>query len=1321
MSRSTLQCQMCRALVAFLPEEDGSSEDIAIERLKTAHDKGCLWARQTVEESAYRFPIVSPPKIVHCFRIRYEKLIANPSDIPVSEFLHLTEERLAHLDVAGLVNELKLSAHSDAAVTKSSVLLALFGWDLVFVGSHRFLECALCVRRARLWNFSKIVPFSSESADRDLKRMKLTDLPGDSPVLPDFAVWQQHRWYCPWINNVNFKAGWITTLDAVQPLRLRKKAAPAGAAPALAQPSSTRLAQSTVVESPPRADRVLVNDGGEMGLQAAAVTLPVTGQGETSVSSTSSHVSDSEAVARPSARASNVESYQTLPLDVDSMRRSHSIQEVSASPVPSDNDTTRCHASKPITKAPSSRPSTSGTLAASGEQSFDQENLSLLPVQQIFEGHQDEQRQIPVPSGLSRTELVQNNQPSPRAGLDDEMRESNPDPNANYQTYADADRRTSEAHLLCGLVQKQPARTSEAVANEEADEERGRAENAAMDWVNSILQSASSSPLQQISDLDVPVARLVAASNLPPSLSHDIDHMDVDAAAFVHPLAPASVDDDAIGVWDGRTRDAEVRNASDMQNIMHQQVSGDFESDNQALPLPLATLPGTANDSHACEVDETPEGQSSPFMQDAEVTEQTSSRQNNVFTEIHEAASTTVSSNGPSHLPEGSPPAEVPVNSEQSDRPRYRHRHSASDDADEAASLLLVDEESEWSNQHFAAPATDSRYLELTPQLTEPNSNVVPQVESMLSDVDQSIQNKLVSEPDTLDDLPAGDTILPPIEGSENPLRESTEDTSAMDWEPVGGMEGVSTDGDQELPAEMEEPAVTSSVGASRAGSDGITLDADTAYVSVDAASYTVAHEDSSLSFTETTHSVETGSRMEVDDGANDEGEKQNVGAYKATREGALNGGKNADEIEILNELNAEASLDIGRAIESAANFTSNLENEGTDPGDSPAVDDNERATIETEAEMPDDEPVSLMATDAASELAGHPAVDISPPIAIDKPDDNSTERVPSDSFNVEPQLESVVVPPEAIGGRAEPPAHSLEFHAHANPQVAVLDNHDGLMEAEHVVEHDTLTNEGDEASGGLQRGSLAAVVPNIAAASAVHDSEVYSADVHISEINRADYEEGAEGKGDAEHEHHELLVISSQDAEHSSDLSDEVSALPPSPPLEGDSDGSESDKGPYEDKDEDEARLPHFFPNEGKTYGSESDEDPYEDEEESDEEYYEDEYEEQYSKKISNETEVIVIDSDSDDDRDIHKANEADGFDPDGMDDDAAHESFDSEEAHLEGALEVEEHDEEGRERPAFSTEHTVEPFVDECSGPIAEVYDGEAEGDKIPTQQTY
>ncbi|KAI8585139.1 C3HC zinc finger-like-domain-containing protein [Geranomyces variabilis] len=568
ISRSRLQCQMCRALVAFIPEEDGSNEDtVALERLKTAHDTGCLWARQSMEESAYRFPIISPPKIVHCFHIRSEKLIANPSDVPVSVFLHPIEERLAHLDIPGLANELKLTPHSDAAVTKASVLLALFGWDLVCAGSHRFLECALCARRAGLWNFSKVAPFSSGSADRDPKRIKLTGPQGVSPVLPDFAVWHQHRWYCPWVNNVNFKAGWITTLDAVQPLRLRKKAAPAGASPAQAQPSAA-------VTSLPPADHVTVNNGAEMSLHAAAGTLPAT-QGVASASSPPViHVSDSETVARPSVRALNIESHQTLPLEVDSMPRSPSVQDASDSRAPSDDATTRPLSSKPIIVAPSPWPSTPATLATLGGQSGDHGSLSSVPLQQIFEGHRDhsngtttgEQGQTPFSSDLSRTELVQLNQPTPRAGADDEMKNANPDPTAKNQPLADGDRPATEAHML--FAPMHPIRMLDAVANEEAaNEERGRPESAAMDWVSSIIQSAPSSPLQGFSEVDAPAARLVTANNPSFSLSHENDPMDVDAAAFVHPSAPASVDNDVSVVWDGGTRVANERNASDIEEF----------------------------------------------------------------------------------------------------------------------------------------------------------------------------------------------------------------------------------------------------------------------------------------------------------------------------------------------------------------------------------------------------------------------------------------------------------------------------------------------------------------------------------------------------------------------------------------------------------------------------------------------------------------------------------------------------------------------------------------------------------------------------------
>ncbi|KAJ3151143.1 hypothetical protein HDU89_002355 [Geranomyces variabilis] len=1311
---------MCRVLVAFIPEQDGSNEDsVALERLKTAHDTGCLWARQSMEESAYRFPIISPPKIVHCFHIRYEKLIANPSDVPVSVFLHPIEERLAHLDIPGLANELKLTPHSDAAVTKASVLLALFGWDLVCAGSHRFLECALCARRAGLWNFSKVAPFSSGSADRDPKRIKLTGPQGVSPVLPDFAVWHQHRWYCPWVNNVNFKAGWITTLDAVQPLRLRKKAAPAGASPAQAQPSAA-------VTSLPPADHVTVNNGAEMSLHPAAGTLPAT-QGVASASSPPViHVSDSVTVARPSVRALNIESHKTLPSDVDSMPRSSSVQDASDSPAPSDDGTTRPLSSKPIIVAPSPWPSTPATLATLGGQSGDHGSLSSVPLQQIFEGHRDhsngtttgEQGQTPLSSHLSRTELVQLKQPTPRAGADDEMKNSNPDPSAKNQPLADGDRPATEAHML--FAPMHPKRMLEAVANEEAaNKERGRPESAAMDWVSSIIQSAPSSPLQGFSEVDVPAARLVAA-NIPSfSLFNDHDSMDVDAAAFVHPSAPASVDNDVSVVWDGRTRVANERNASDIEEFTHHEVYRDFEVGNQALPAPLATLLGTVNDSHAFEVEDTPEGRFSPFTHDTEVVEQILS-----------------SSNGPSLSPEGSPNAEIPVQSEQSVSPHDEQRQLALDDAapvrlavvlentsrvegptrfadnnqlrtkssdknmepHEVASLVLVDEESVSSNQQVAVSARDSHHRELAPQLAEPNLNIGTGAETMVSDVDQSIQ---VSPPDKFDDRPAAETLLPPNEGSEISLCQPTEDTNAMDWEPLGGMEGDSTAVDPEPSAEVEEPVITTSLGEWRAGSNGERSDAD-------AASREAAHEDGSMRSTETAHSVVTGSRMDFDDGANDDGQKENVETYKARQEEALaSSGEHADEIELLNKgVNAEPSSDTGHARDSEPNVIGHPRGMGPDPVNSAAVGDMERTTTDTGTETPDDEPIGLMTTEAESEFTGRTAGDISPPIATDEPDYNPTERVPSDSVNVEPQPGSVVV---------QPSAYSVDFHAHANPHVDALDDHNELLEAEHVTEHDAATHEGDDASGGLQGGSLADVTPHIAAASGMHDGELRSADAHISEINTAAYEEEAEGMGDAESELHEILMISSQDAdERSSDLSDEVSALPPSP-LEGYSDGSESDEEPYEDEDEDDAGLPHFLPYKGETNGSESDEEHYEDEEECDAEHYSYEYEEQDNKKISGESDVIVIDSDSDDDRDMYKANQAGDFDREEADDDGAYESIENEEAHIEEAPEAkEEYDEEGRELPTYSTERTVEPSVDEDSGQIAEVYDDESDGVK-------
>ncbi|KAJ3168339.1 hypothetical protein HDU88_001779 [Geranomyces variabilis] len=947
----------------------------------------------------------------------------------------------------------------------------------------------------------------------------------------------------------------------------------------------------------------------------------------------------------------------------------------------------------------------------------------------MFEGHRDHFNET-----TTGELVVQLNQPTPPAGADDEMKNSNPDPSAKNQPLADGDRPATEAHML--FAPMHPIQLWEAVASEEAaNEERGRPESAAMDWVNSIIQSATSSPLQRFSEVDVPAARLVAANSPSISLSHDNDPMDVDAAAFVHPSAPASVHNDVTVVWDGRTHVANERNASDIEEFTHHEGYRDFETGNQASPLPLATLHGTVNDSHACEVDDTPEGRFSPFAHDTEDVEQILS-----------------SSNGASLLPEGSPHAEIPVQSEQSDSPHGEQSQSASDGAaavlpdvvlentrrveepthfaddnqiptkssdktlepHEVASLVLVDEEIVSSNQQVAVSARDSHHRELASQLAESNLNIDTGSETMVSDVDQSTQ---ASQPDKSDDPPAGETLLPPLEGSEYPLRQPTEDSNAMDWEPLGGMEGDSIGVDPEPSAEVEEPVITTSLGESRAGSNGDRSDAD-------AASREAAHEDSSMRSTEeAAHSVVTGSGMEVDDGAIADGQKENVETYRATQEEALgSSGENAHEIEMLNKgLNAEPFSDTGHALDNGPNIIGHPRGMEPDLVDLAAVGDMERTTVDTGTDMPDDEPMSLMTTEAESEFTGRTAGDISPPIAIDEPDDNPTERVPSDSVNVEPQPGSVVVPAEAIEGHLKLPAYSTEFHAHANPQVVILDDHT-LMEAEHVTEHDAATHEGDDDSGGLQEGALADVTPHMAPASGMHDGELRSADAHISKINTAAHEEEAEGMGDTESELPEILMISSQDAdERSSDLSDEVSALPPSP-LEGYSDGSESDEGPYEDEDEDDARFPHFLPNKGETDGSESDEEHYEDEEECDAEHYSNEHEEQDNKKISGESDVIVIDSDSDDDRDMYKAIQAGDFDQEEADDDGAYDSIDNEEAHFEEAPEAEEeYDEEGHALTTFSTERTVEPFVDEDSGHIAEVYDDEPDGDNIssgPTQ---
>ncbi|TPX59352.1 hypothetical protein PhCBS80983_g02529 [Powellomyces hirtus] len=209
------------------------------QQLQQAHDSGCPWAMHSMDESSYRFPLTSPPQANQIFRLRYDELLSHPSDVPVAV---LKNESERPLHISSIITSLSLKMHAESAVGNACVLLALFGWEFEDLGAFRFLKCSLCARRAGLWNFSKICSSERRPAEGPHKRTKLTRSGIPASIPAEFDVSEQHRWFCPWIHigrdTGQHKAGWVATVDSVQPPRMRQNLVQSPMLDSMSRPAS---------------------------------------------------------------------------------------------------------------------------------------------------------------------------------------------------------------------------------------------------------------------------------------------------------------------------------------------------------------------------------------------------------------------------------------------------------------------------------------------------------------------------------------------------------------------------------------------------------------------------------------------------------------------------------------------------------------------------------------------------------------------------------------------------------------------------------------------------------------------------------------------------------------------------------------------------------------------------------------------------------------------------------------------------------------------------------------------------------------------------
>ncbi|KAI8921287.1 C3HC zinc finger-like-domain-containing protein [Powellomyces hirtus] len=257
--RNTLLCTACQATFSCPPTEVSSETTQELvtqydQQLQQAHDSGCPWAMHSMDESSYRFPLTSPPQANQIFRLRYDELLSHSSDVPVAV---LKNESERPLHISSIITSLGLKMHAEAAVGNACVLLALFGWEFEDLGAFRFLKCSLCARRAGLWNFSKICSSERRPAEGPHKRTKLTRSGIPASIPAEFDVSEQHRWFCPWIHigrdTGQHKAGWVATVDSVQPPRMRQNLvqSPSISRPASPAPSLPPHGERMEVQSKP--------------------------------------------------------------------------------------------------------------------------------------------------------------------------------------------------------------------------------------------------------------------------------------------------------------------------------------------------------------------------------------------------------------------------------------------------------------------------------------------------------------------------------------------------------------------------------------------------------------------------------------------------------------------------------------------------------------------------------------------------------------------------------------------------------------------------------------------------------------------------------------------------------------------------------------------------------------------------------------------------------------------------------------------------------------------------------------------------------------
>ncbi|KND01861.1 uncharacterized protein SPPG_03651 [Spizellomyces punctatus DAOM BR117] len=218
----TLYCPTCEnTLVCEIPAEASPEEVLAKSKeyrdnLLTAHGESCPWAIHHLDDTAYRLPLSSPAHTIQAFRNRYKALSQHPPSIPKIVFNESQAGRSVNVDL--LHQNLHVDGDESEELTRSCILLALFGWEFPNEQATDFLQCRLCARIVGLWNYDHIVTLTdADSADRR-KRIKVAQ--DISVELPShFDVLWEHRSYCPWIctppGSGQQKLGWIATLDTV--------------------------------------------------------------------------------------------------------------------------------------------------------------------------------------------------------------------------------------------------------------------------------------------------------------------------------------------------------------------------------------------------------------------------------------------------------------------------------------------------------------------------------------------------------------------------------------------------------------------------------------------------------------------------------------------------------------------------------------------------------------------------------------------------------------------------------------------------------------------------------------------------------------------------------------------------------------------------------------------------------------------------------------------------------------------------------------------------------------------------------------------------